>query len=70
MGMAPFVRKELIGRADELTRFARTVLNDERSELLRKAANLYQEASLSLLAEITSKEADDWEAMRDDILKG
>jgi len=69
MGMAPFVRNELIERADELARFARTVLTDKRIELLRKAAELYKNASLSMLSEITNKEADDWESMRDDILK-
>lgn len=69
MGMAPFVRNELIERADELARFARTIVTDKRTELLRKAAELYKKSSLGLLAEITNKEADDWDSMRDDILK-
>ena len=69
MGMAPFVRNELIERADELARFARTIITDKRTELLRKAAEFYKNASLSMLSEITNKEADDWESMRDDILK-
>ena len=62
MGMAPFVRKELIEKADELVRFARGVFNEKHGELLRKAANLYKEATLSLLAEAIEKEADDWDA--------
>lgn len=61
MGMAPFVRKELIEKADELVRFARNVFNEKRSELLRKAAKLYKEATLSLMSEIVEKEADDWD---------
>lgn len=69
MGMAPFVRNELIERADELARFARTIVTDKRSELLRKAAEFYKQASLSMLSDITNKEADDWESMRNDILK-
>lgn len=67
--MAPFVRNELIERADELARFARSVITDKRTELLRKAAEFYKQASLSLLSDITNKEADDWETLRDDILK-
>lgn len=64
MGMAPFVRNELIERADELVRFARTVLDDKRGQLLRRAANLYKEATLGTMAEIISKEAEDWDAKR------
>ena len=59
--MAPFVRKELVDKGDELVKFARNVFNEKRSELLRKAAKLYKEATLSLLAENTEKEADDWD---------
>lgn len=61
MGMAPFVRREMIDRADELVRFARTLSGSKRSESLRKAAKMYREATLSLLAELLEKEADDWD---------
>jgi hypothetical protein len=61
MGMAPYVRKELIEKADELVRFARSVFNEKRSETLRKAAKMYKEATLSVMAEIIEKEADDWD---------
>lgn len=61
MGMAPFVRKEVIEKADELVRFAHGVFNEKRSELLRRAAKLYKDATLSLMAEIIEKEADDWD---------
>lgn len=61
MGMAPFVRRELIERADELVRFARTIFNDKRSETLRRAAAMYRDATLSVMAEIIEKEADDWD---------
>jgi hypothetical protein len=60
--MAPFVRKELIEKADELVNFARSMLDEKRSKMLRKAAKLYKEATLSFLAEKVSKEADDWDA--------
>lgn len=61
MGMAPFVRRELIEKADELVRFARTLFNPKRSETLRKAARMYREATLSFLADMLEKEADDWD---------
>lgn len=61
MGMAPFVRRELIEKADELVRFARTLFNSKRSDTLRKAARMYKEATLSFLAEMVEKEADDWD---------
>lgn len=61
MGMAPFVRRELIEKADELVRFARTLFNSKRSETLRKAARMYREATLGFLAEMVEKEADDWD---------
>jgi vacuolar-type H+-ATPase subunit H len=59
--MAPFVRREMIEKADELVRFARSVFNEKRSETLRKAAKLYRDATLSVLAEKIDKEADDWD---------
>lgn len=61
MGMAPFVRLELIQKADELVKFARSIFDEKRSEMLRKAAKLYKEATLSFLAETIEKEADDWD---------
>lgn len=61
MGMAPFVRRELIDKADELVRFARTIFDSKRSETLRKAARMYKEATLGFLAEMIEKEADDWD---------
>lgn len=64
MGMAPFVRNELIGRADEIVKFSKTIFDEKRSELLRKAAKLYREASLTLMAEKIEKEADDWDIWR------
>lgn len=61
MGMAPFVRKEIIEKADELVRFARTIFNEKRSDTLRKAAKMYREATLGVMAEKIEKEADDWD---------
>jgi hypothetical protein len=59
--MAPFIRIELINKADELVKFARSIFNEKRSVTLRKAAKLYRDATLSFLAEIIEKEADDWD---------
>lgn len=64
MGMAPFVRRELIEKADEVVKFARTLFDSKRSENLRKAAKMYREATLTFLAESIEKEADDWEVWR------
>lgn len=61
MGMAPFVRRELIEKADELVRFARTLVDSKRSESLRKAARMYREATLGFLADMVEKEAEDWD---------
>lgn len=61
MGMAPFVRRELIEKADELVRFARTLVDHKRGENLRRAAKMYREATLSFLADLIEKEADDWD---------
>jgi len=61
MGMAPFVRRELIEKADELCRFARSIFGPKRSETLRKAAKMYRESTLSVLADATEKEAEDWD---------
>lgn len=61
MGMAPFVRRELIEKADELCRFARSIFSPKRSETLRKAAKMYREATLSVLADAIEKEAEEWD---------
>ena len=61
MGMAPFVRRELIEKADEIVRLARSLFDSRRSENLRKAAAMYREATLTFLAEMVEKEADDWD---------
>jgi len=61
MGLAPFVRNELIERADEIVRLARASTDERRSEMLRKAAKIYREATLGLMAESVEKEADDWD---------
>lgn len=63
--MAPFVRNEIIEKADELVNFAKTITDSKRSEILRRAAKLYREATLSLMAEIIEKEADDWDIWLD-----
>jgi DNA-binding transcriptional MerR regulator len=54
-------RIRTIKKADEVCEFARKIFNEKRSELLRKAAELYKQATLSYLAEKIEKEADDWE---------
>ena len=61
MGMAPFVRRELIEKADELVKFARTIYSPKRSETLRRAAKMYRDSTLTFLAEMVEKEADDWD---------
>lgn len=61
MGLAPFVRNELMERADEIARIARATTDGKGSEMLRKAAKLYREATLGLMAETVEKEADDWD---------
>jgi hypothetical protein len=61
MGMAPFVRRELIEKADELVKFARSIFSHKRSETLRRAAKMYREATLTFLAETIEKEAEDWD---------
>lgn len=68
--MAPFVRKELIERADELVRFARTVLDDKRFELLMRASGLYREATLGMMADIIESEAEEWKARSDGLWRG
>jgi hypothetical protein len=63
MGMAPFVRRELIEKADELVRFSNSVFSNKRVEMLRKAAKMYRDATLSVLADKIEKEADDWDIL-------
>jgi hypothetical protein len=63
MGMAPFARRELIEKADELVRFSNSVFSNKRVEILRKAAKMYRDATLSVLADKTEKEADDWDIL-------
>ena len=52
---------QLIHKADELCEFARKIFNEKRVEMLVKAARLYKEATLSLMAEKIEKEASDWQ---------
>jgi hypothetical protein len=54
-------RLEKIKKADELVEFARKVFNNKRVGLLKKAAKLYKEATLSLMSDKLEKEADDWD---------
>jgi len=61
MGMAPYVRREQIERADELLKFARSIFNEKRPEALRKVSKMYKECDLTLLAEKIEKEAERWE---------
>jgi hypothetical protein len=59
--MAKESRMQLISKADELCEFARKIFNEKRVEMLVKAARLYKEATLSLMAEKIEKEASDWQ---------
>jgi hypothetical protein len=59
--MTNLSRMQLIKKADEICEFARKIFNEKRVELLRKAAELYKQATLSLMAEKVEKEADNWE---------
>lgn len=61
MGLAPFVRNELVERADEIVRIARATTDRTRSVMLKNAAKIYREATLGLMAEKVEKEADDWD---------
>lgn len=54
-------RTELIYKADEIYKFAQSIFNEKRIELLKKAADYYRAATLSLLAEKIEKESKDWE---------
>jgi hypothetical protein len=59
--MTELSRMQLIQKADEICEFARKIFNNKRAELLRKAAQFYKEATLSVMAEKVEKEAADWE---------
>lgn len=61
MGMAPYVRREQIEKADELLKFARSIFNEKRPSALRRASKIYKECNLSLMAEKIEKEAKQWE---------
>jgi hypothetical protein len=54
-------RIELIYKADEIYKFSQSIFNEKRTDLLKKAAEYYKAATLSLLAEKLEKEAKDWE---------
>lgn len=54
-------RIELIYKADEIYKFSQSIFNEKRVDLLKKAAEYYKAATLSLLAEKLEKEAKDWE---------
>lgn len=54
-------RLELIYKADEIYKFSQSIFNEKRVDLLKKAAEYYRAATLSLLAEKVEKEAKDWE---------
>lgn len=59
--MSNISRIELIYKADEIYKFAQSIFNEKRTELLKKAAEYYRAATLSLLAEKLEKEAEEWE---------
>lgn len=54
-------RNNLISKADELVDFANKMFNEKRSEMLRKAAEIYRKATLSNYAEIIEKKAKEWD---------
>ena len=54
-------RTELIYKAYEIYKFSQSIFNEKRIELLKKAADYYRAATLSLLAEKIEKESKDWE---------
>jgi hypothetical protein len=59
MSLPPIFRKELIERADGIVRIARSKPEKKRAEEFRRAAKLYREATLGLLAEMLEEEADE-----------
>jgi len=59
--MTNLSRMQLIKKADEICEFARKIFNEKRVDLLRKAVELYKQATLGLMAKKVEKEADDWE---------
>lgn len=63
MSLPLIFRKELIERADGIVRIARSTSEKKRAEEFRRAARLYREATLGLLAEMLEEEADELDAM-------
>lgn len=61
VSVAELSRMQIIKKADDLCEFARKIYNEKRVELLRKASELYKQATLSVLSDKIKKEADDWE---------
>jgi hypothetical protein len=61
MSLPPIYRRELIERADGIVRIARSMPKEKRSDDLRRAARLYREATLGLMADIIDEEADELE---------
>lgn len=59
--MEKLSRMQMIQKADKMSEFSRKILNEKRTGLLRQAAQLYKDATLSLMAEAIEKEADNWE---------
>lgn len=64
MSTPPIFRKELIDRADGIVRIARSIPAHKRAEEFRKAARLYREATLGLMADMIEEEADDLDAKK------
>lgn len=55
------VRIKNIEKADQIYVFSHEIFSSKRVELLRKAAKLYRDSSLSFLADEVEKEANIWE---------
>jgi hypothetical protein len=53
-------RIELIYKADEIYKFAQSIFDKKRIDLLKKAAEYYRAATLSMLADKIEKEAEEW----------
>ncbi len=58
-------RIKIIKKADEICDFARKLYDSKRSSTLRKAASLYEKATLSYLSKKINKEADEWDKFID-----
>jgi len=64
--MTPFVRNEIIEMADDLVNLSKTLFDLKKIEVLRRAAKLYKESTLSIMAEIIEKEANYWSIWLED----